>query len=454
MRVSKIVITLALFGPSAGCYHMGELGNLGFELEIADTLYDFQSGDRVLVGSRICPGIGLGIVDGDPYLLGEPDLVCFAESVTGPAQFDAARCWSLDTPGEVVWELTPGDGCFPNYPEFLGDRIRVDVAGPTGQPRLGFDDWRVRVPMVNSVFAGDGIPQMVIGLDPGRALADLREDPNAPRRVVAGQLDAPMLRLDDELGRLYFADADLVLAFVGAGATAVEPAPPSEPEGYVTEIRLAGERPLELAPDAIVRIEASLPGGLVLESPELIAVPSSAAASLDLVVMVGDDGATPYQAYAEVRDGQDRVLHAAPIEWGVSEGALRVYPGDLGQSGRTGEFAEIGSGCEPPSASDPIERHAVLRARLGGLEDTVALTWIEPPEEPDVLDDPFVPDQACMFGDDGTGDGDDEVGDDPGGDDPGVDEGGCACSTERSTGPMSLTWLGLAGLLFVRRRRD
>jgi hypothetical protein len=101
----------------------------------------------------------------------------------------------------------------------------------------------------------DVLAAEIVGLAPGRTLADLREDPSAPRLVVNGQLDAPMLRLDDELGRVWF--EDLELEIVGEGAMAIEPGVGSD--GYTVGERFPGERPLMLSPTAVVRIRATLP---------------------------------------------------------------------------------------------------------------------------------------------------------------------------------------------------
>jgi MYXO-CTERM domain-containing protein len=450
MRFVGVVLPLLIIAPLAACYQYGELGNLGFTLGIADPLLEFESGDRVLVGTRLCAQLGFanfGIDEG--HLVDPSNEHCFSETLTGPVQVDAEECWTLDEPGEVVWEWTPTqlDDCEPTY---MGDRMVFDVAAPTGELRLGFDDWRLRVPIV---FGVD--PQGVVGLAPGRTLADLREDPGAERRVFAGQLDTPMLRLDDDLGRLFFADADVAYELIGEGAAAVEPYEPVDPEELSAETRKAGERPLTLDPDALARIRTTLPGGLVVESPELIAVPLTDASSLDLVVMLYDLG-SPAFAYAEVRDEQDRVLHAAPIEWDVTEGALAVYPGNLAGEARSGEYAQLGAECLPPSETVPVERHAVLRARLGDLEDSVELTWIEQPVEPDDDDLPFEADEECMFADDegdSADEGNDEVGE--AGDDPGIeDDRGCACSSEPDRNATGPAWLALAALLFVRRRRD
>jgi MYXO-CTERM domain-containing protein len=420
VRVFAVLLGASLLAPLACSSVPGELGELGFRLDLADILSEYRSGDRVLVGTTICPKLD----DGDEVLS------CMEEMISGPAQFDDDRCWSLDTPGEVTWTLSPNGEC-----EHDGDSIRLQIVEPSASLRLGFDDWRERSPSA-AWLVQDATAEM-IGLAPGRTLADLREDPSAPRLVINGQLDAPMLRLDDELGRVWF--DELELEIVGEGAMEVDPEPNPEGKGLygdgVHEFPLPGERPLLLSPSAVVRIRATLPSGEILESPELISVPPSTAASLDLMVTSASE-LQPMYAYAEVRDAQGRVLHGAPVEWSVDEGALAVQPGDLTTEARTQEYAVLGLGCEPPP-SEPTERHATLIARLGELEDRVEVTWTALPEEPDSFNDPFEPDENCMFGD--------------ASEDPDVQDFGCACTSDERA-PASPGLL-LLGLLAIRRRR-
>lgn len=428
MRVPSIAGALALIIPLTACYHDAELGNLGITVGLVDLLYEFESGDRVLVGTHLCLHLGFANYGVDEGTLVDPSNEhCFSQTLSGPAQPDTENCWILDTPGTVTWEWTPTnlDDC---KPEFQGDRMVVEVTAPSDDFRLGFDDWRIRVPTTHHIF-GDDAPPTLVGLA-ASSIEDLREDPSAARRVIAGQVDAPMLRLDDDLGRVYFAD-DVVFELVGEGATAIEPPPIGDEPAEI-----AGEQPLRLEPNAIARVRATFPNDLVLESPELIAVPVSDAASLDLMVVLYDTG-TPFAAYAEVRDAESRVLHAAPIEWSVAEGAIGVTPGDLRIDVRTSEYAILATECDAAEA-EPVERHAVLRARLGDLEDTVELTWIEQPADPNDLIG-----ESCMFGDEP---------DDT--DDPEVDDPGCACTTDAEPPTTAPAWLALAALLFVRRRRD
>jgi hypothetical protein len=375
MKAARIAIALSVL--LAACQQDSEFGHLGFELGISDALYEFESGDRILVGTHMCPYV--------KEWKNDLDEKCYSEHVTGPAVFDANFCWTLEAPGQVVWKFDPTfvEGCDP---KFLGDRLAVDVTQPSKYLRLGFDDWRLRAPlMIGQLW---GFPHEVVGLTPGQTLDDLREDPGSSRRVIAGQLDLPMLRLDDELGRVYFG-RDVEFEVVGQG---VLPVPKS------LEVEFPGERALVLQPQAVAIVRATFPGDLVLESPPLIAVPATDAASLDLVVMLGAGG-IPNYAHARVRDAKGRVLHAAPIDWSVTEGALAVMRGDPDNEARTSEYMVIRGNCEPRSESEWVERHAVLRASFGALEDSVELNWKEPPVQSEgATEKPFVPDPSCMFG--------------------------------------------------------
>lgn len=444
MRVIHGVVFVGLCG-SVACFVPGDAGELGFDLGLADVLYEFRSGDRMLLGTQLCPHVSMATDDEGKqvHVMNDEEswlLACMDESLSGGLQFDAERCVLLDTPGELTWTLEATGEC-----EWESDSLRIVVAAASPQLRAGFDDWRLRS---GGAWVPDDYTIELLGLAPGRTLDDLHEDPSAPRLVAAGQLDTPLLRFDDELGRVW--TRGLPLALVGEGATIVEPIEVQNDEGFYTisEYVLGDELPLVLEPGAVVRIRASLPDGSQLDTPELIAAPPSAAASLDLVVaLVGEKD--PSYAFAEVRDAEGRVLHGAPIEWSVSEGALAVLPGSLDNEARSGDYAIVGLfGCEPPPAQ-PTERHAILRARIGALEDSVELAWTAMPDEPGIFDLPFEPDPSCMFGDDSGDsgdDGNDEVGE------AGIDDGsGCGCTSSRESTPFAgFAWLGL---LALRRRR-
>lgn len=437
-RRSWRFVPVLLLPALAACIEVsGELGNLRFELPLVDPLVEFESGDRLLVGSRVCPAITAGLQADGTYrvFLGRTEeaaaRACFAETVEGPAELDAEGCFSFDAPGEVTWTLTPTGEC-----EWPDDRLRFDVVVASPELRLGFDDWRARAPMRY------GSAATVIGLAPGRSVDDLREDPAAPRLVAGNALDTPLLRLDDLDGRLFWTLPEVSLELVGDGVTSVEPI--EDDDAGIYEFQLLGELPLRLELGGVARVRATLPDGQLLESPELIGVSATTAASLDLVVLADAETDLPIYAFAEARDSQGRVLHGAPIEWGMQEGALAVTPGDLETEVRTADHALLAANCEPPSPTI-VQRRAVLRARLGALEDTVELIWTEEAASPETLEFPFTPDQACLFGDD-SGDG--ETGDEG----PGAELGdGCGCTSRGPTSPLT-SLLVLLGLGLLRRR--
>lgn len=100
-----------------------------------------------------------------------------------PASLDPDGCMRFDMPGEVIWSLTPtGDCPYQQIIDVAADHLRFTVGDGSGL-RLGFDDWRARAPD----RLGDDV--VLIGLAPGRSLADLREDPSDPRLVIADALD-------------------------------------------------------------------------------------------------------------------------------------------------------------------------------------------------------------------------------------------------------------------------
>lgn len=451
-RLASVALALSLTGCFS-CDVPGELDNLYFDLQLVDPLGEFVSGERILVGTRLCPRItGVRVGDGFRSVSQNEEAAfraCFDEQLEGPATLDDEGCVWLETPGEVTWTLTPTEDC-----EHLGDQLRFNVVGAALQ--LGFDDWTIRAPD----RLGDEV--ILIGLAPGRSVDDLHEDPAAPRLVAADALDAPLMRIDDLEGRVYWPKPEVTLELIGEGVTVVDPV--SDLEEDIDEWPLPGELPVKIELGGLARVRATLPSGEVLESPELIGVSTTSAASLDLIVLIDVHDGAPLYAFAEVRDARGRVLHGVPVEWSVSEGALKVRPGNLADDVRTADYATLGTGCEPPVAL-PIQRRATLRARVGALEDQVALVWLEHPIDPRRIARPFVPDERCLPADD-SGDseeGDDESPDaDDDDDDPGAElDDGCNCSSndrrdrrDRRDRPAPLAGLvALLGLGLLRRRR-
>jgi uncharacterized protein (TIGR03382 family) len=185
--------------------------------------------------------------------------------------------------------------------------------------------------------------------------------------------------------------------------------------------------PLRMSPGSSGHVRASLAGGQVYESPELIAVSPHEAASLDLV-------AADIYLFADVRDAEGHLLHGAPIEWSVDEGALAIEPGSLTNGLLTPEYASFWHGnCEQRPATEPELRRAIVRARLGELEDTIELEYMVEPDSGFTLG----PDSDCVYAD---------------APDNEVTETGCACTTNERV-PVAPLLVSVGLLALLRRRR-
>lgn len=429
---SLLLLSLPLLG---GCYQWGESEYLGFYLEdLADPWFEFRSGGQVLLSSTpLCPEIGAErLPSGDlmTFLPGEGKgfRACFEETVTGPASLGGDGCLNFSGPGEVTWELTPNT-CGEQV-----ERMRFTLVEPGPDWRLGFDEHRLRF-AADPAFGAELGP--IEGLAPGRSTDELTESPDAPRHIVAGQVEVVPMRFDNAAGRVYWSGADGQWEIIGEGIETVDP---SEYSTFAEWTQI-GLMTLRMSPAAQGRLRVTLPGGEVYESPELIAVAQDAAVSLDLVT--ADD-----YLFADVRDAAGNLLHAAPIEWSLVEGALAIEPGESGDGELfTPEYASFWHGYCEPVGTEPELRRAVVRAKLGELEDTVDVEYlVEPPED----HGPGEPSETCLYADPSR---DPDAEEDPGADeDLVIDDRGCACTTDgrTPTAPM----LAFIGLLALVRRRD
>lgn len=426
---SLVVLPLTLVA-SVGCYTQGDAGYLGFRLVgLEDPLVEFQSGDHVLAGSRVCPSTD---VEWEVELVDDPEAfrACFDESIAGPGAIEADGCLRLDGPGEVAWTLTP-DTCGSE-----SETLRFDVVTPDEVVALVFDEWRLRWGRLGN----DEADLPITGLAPGRTLDDLLDDPTAARRFIAGEYDTPLMRLDGGDGWVWWSRDQVTLEVVGTGFETYEPEPPTEPEPGSeqdpVEFRQPGELLLTAPPGSVGQVLATLPDGTTRLSPDLIAVAPTEAASVDLVT-------ADIYLYADVLDADGNRLHGAPVEWDVVEGALAINPGDLTDSLRTGDYATFAGGCLPPPEVDSEQRSAVVRARYLGFEDTIQVNYeVDPPGG--WGSDEWEPPAECLYAP-GL-----EPGEQP---DPSVEEG-CACSTDAGdTPPIVPLVFGLGILLGVRRRR-
>ncbi|KIG19623.1 hypothetical protein DB30_00132 [Enhygromyxa salina] len=362
MLLSSLLASLA-------CHHEGEFGYLKFDLDpLVDPLIELHSGDQILFGSRICPQIVMAEsewIEDRAQFRG-----CFSETVTGPGWLDADGCLRFEGIGEVkskfIWALTPS-ACGER-----AERLSFAIVDSTAHMQLGFDEWQLRA-LALAQDAGFGL--QVEGLPPGGEAADLLEPDDTARRVFANQIDVPLMRMSNAKGTVYWTAPEVKLRGIGAGIATL-----------ASEHLAPGELAVRLAPGASGHIRATLPSGDTLNSPPLIAATIHDAASLDLLHV-------DTHLFADVRDAAGHRLHAAPIEWSVTEGALAITPGSLRNHARTREYASVDTRCQPPP-DHPQHRQAIVRAQLGELEDTVVVEWHATPRTPTR---PFVPNEDCSF---------------------------------------------------------
>ena len=415
MRTTTL-LSLVLVPTLAGCSHWGESNYLGFDFpQLGDRLAEFRSGDQLLLGTRLCPTIAerRDTPDEVSYIDFEDRdelRACFDEAITGPATLDADGCLAFTDIGEVSWELTP-NACGDQ-----SERMRFTLVEPSADLRLGIDEWRLRL-LQDPQFGAE-----VIGLAPGRDLAELSQLSTEPRRFFEGQVAAPVMRFDNDNGRVFWMEPDVEFELVGAGIEAVEAEQDSLGDGSTV-------MGLRMDPGSTGRVRATLSSGEVYESPDLIAVSLDDAASLDLI-------AVDHYLFADVRDTEGNLLHAAPIEWSVVEGALAIEPGELASDIPllTPEYASYWHGnCEAAPDSGSEVRHVVVRARLGELEDTVEIEVVV--EAPESGFFSLGGDANCLYSEA-----------------PDVAEpGGCACTTD-DRAPIAPLLVSVGLLALLRRR--
>ncbi len=450
----SIAVSLRFALPVFACAlatacHRGEKGRLGFELEgLVDRTYDFESGERVLVGTRICPQF-VWWSDGQDrghYVQDPQDRAslraCYEEDIDDEAKIVQGCLVFEKRADNVEWELEADPECSLGPVE--DDQLRFEVIEASDELTLGFDDWRARALETNPLW-GD---VELIGLAPGSEPDELRDPADAPHRAIAGELDVISLRLDDPDGQVFWSVVPGAIGVLGEGIEVVEP------NLDAGDLSFPGELALRIDDGAVGLVKLDLPGGVERESPALIGVSVDSAASLDLIAARTSEG-EPVAARAVVRNEQGEILHAAPIEWDVIEGAIGVDRGHLHTQARTADYALLLTSCEAPPTAQPVVRHAVLRARLGELEDTVRIEWTDAVE----VGNDFQPHPSCLFAeeDDEPDDGPDEQDGEPDDEgDVGLDDGppNCACtSTDTHGRSLLLGLLSLLGIGFVRARR-
>lgn len=411
---------------TAGCDvdFVSESGRIGFDApELRRAAFDdFESGDPIVVGSRLCPFFD-GWIDDDGDYRESPDeddsalRACFATSVEGPAT-EADECLSINAPGEIVWSLQPvGETCLDGEASFQSDRVRlrgVDPDDVVTEEGAVVERW---AESSGVAIAGTQVPA---GWIPG---------PGAPLPFVEETVVTAWLGLRDPVANVSVAWTD--------GLPVVEPA--------AAEVKTYGDEDdpattlLRLAPGATAEITI-----VVADTPtqplRVEAVPIGELQDLEVVAIAdAGDPEVPVLLRAIARDAGGRVVRGVPVQWAVLDGDVELAP--LWGEGRDPDYVLPTLPCRE-GAEEPEIDEATIEARLGTEVVEVALSWTRP---------------ACAADDGGSFPGGKPAGgEDDGGEGRDDNEGfGCACASDPGAPmpPLSLALLGAMAASVRRRRR-
>ncbi len=355
------------------------------------------SGGPVLVGEVTCPRLACLSQDCDARAPEDGGVAaCFAHTVTGATL--ASGCLTFDTAGQVVWALEP-IACQPDVDAgvaLVGDRFvfqAVSAGDVVTERRLPMEE-------LAAAFLADG---GVI------AVPEVPGDLAAPRdelRIVEGGFATPS-------AVLVAVESGAVVAVEGDSLVVEDVAPTPEAvrvsNGWLVDADPGATAMLRLQTNAASFDVASIQG-----------VPLSAAASMTLYAFYWSSpdapGSTaPAGVHALVRDGAGRPLDGAPVEWTLVQGDVALSDSLLGLAGgaapegnvHRAPWLLVSDACRPPSARVGTAS-ALLRARLGDLQQDLWLTWtlvpdldrdnpwLGLPSTAAVDDEGFTRDPACL----------------------------------------------------------
>ena len=294
---------------------------------------------------------------------------CFAHTVTGATV--VGGCLTFDAEGVAIWALEP-IACQPDVDAgvpLVGDRFLFGVVGPE-------DVVPEQAPKVEALAEAFMVDGGVIA-EPATP-ADFAAPRDELFIVEGGLAPVSAALIDVESGARVAVEGDsLVLEDVA-------PTPAS--------VRVQGEWLLEADPGATAALRL-VTNTARFDVATIEGVPLSAAASMSLFAFYWTDdehpGATaPAAVHALVHDAAGRVLDGAPVEWTLVQGDLAISDlyrelggigGDDGVTVRRGPWMLVADACRPPSQRVGTTT-ALLRARLGELEQDVRLTWTLVPD--------------------------------------------------------------------------
>ena len=403
MRWGIFAACTALCGPG-GCLSalpLSENSIYRVEMGLDGLPRILAAGDVVvgLQGSRVCPEV-TSVEGAEIYFLNGGGGCFLIQPDEGVLEFDDDGCFILERAARLSIETT--ELCeYADGP--ARDSIEVGVAP--------LDEVEVEVVSLYDAFGR----ALLVGAD-GRALPnDIFPRAGEPIFVAEGE---PFVA-----GIGVWHDG----VPVGVGGPEIS----SIAEATAGSVEILSERTTDLA--VVLKPETTVEVGLEVhdvrvQAGVLQSVPLSRAASLEIVAGYGEDRSGGVALRAVVRDAQGRLLYGMPVAW---ETEREPFLSGFEAASAGADYAVLEDVCVAPPAR-PTERRAVVTATLGGLSDSLEVSWIAMPADDD--DDEFEPDPRCVV---------------EGGED-GLTERGCGCQQSSSGGH----WGWLAMVLFLWRRRS
>ncbi|MES2641489.1 MAG: MYXO-CTERM sorting domain-containing protein [Myxococcota bacterium] len=339
--------------------------NSGFETQQGQMLVSdadvvgIEGGGPFLAQTQLCPSF-TSIADDFPE--GGGDITaCFTDSLTGPV-VDDGQCLTFTEPGAVEWTFTP-TSCQAQDLGWVAveDHVTLDVVAAA--------DVEAYTPMIYEDYAERAQEEGgLVGEIPG----DWRHVEGEPWRIVAGETYALNARLRTR-------ETGEEVAWSGGSYT------PGWQAGALPNVAVRAPGVVEVTPWLGTRAGLTLfAGGASFPLAEVLSVPVSAAASLEIVhfylpAREAPSFTIPYAARAVVRDGDGNLLFGAPVVW--ESGPIDVTT-TTDAYGTAQEYAFLYDACRDPSTvSGP--QATTITATLGDLRAELDLTWTPPLTEPD-----------------------------------------------------------------------
>jgi MYXO-CTERM domain-containing protein len=330
------------------------------QLWVSDSdVVGIEGGGPFLAQTQLCPSLS-SIADDFPE--GGGDIAaCFTDSLSGPV-VDDGQCLTFTEPGAVQWAFTP-TSCAAQDLGWVAveDHVTLDVVAAA--------DVEAYTPMLYEDYAERAQEEgRLVGELPG----DWQHVEGEPWRIVAGETYPLNARLRTR-------DTGEEVAWSGGAYT------PAWQAGALPNVAVRAPGVIEITPWLGTRAGLTLfVGGSSFPLAEVLSVPVSAAASLEIVHVysrdIEDPSVTiPYAARAVVRDGDGNLLFGAPVVW--ESGPIDVTT-TTDVYGTAPEYAFLYDACRDPSTIGGPQA-TKLTATLGDLRAEVDLTWTPALTEPD-----------------------------------------------------------------------